>query len=128
MGLNTSGPKPLLSIRFGGMQTNGLCDIFFQTENNVIKQFNNNQSLHSLTLDPAVLVSPTKTLQDLVGSVIGFNAIFTNVPGSPIQFSLTMDIQQSGASIITPIFMDDSSSGIIKSVQSYLVNGSVTIS
>jgi hypothetical protein len=109
MSLNPSGPKPVVTIRIGGIQTTGSGDFYFQGQ--VVGSFNTNKALHTFNIDP------------LINSEIGWVVTFTSFPQSPIQFSFAIDVQQSGTSIITPINIDQNSPKVVKSTHSALFDG-----
>jgi hypothetical protein len=133
MAFDKNGSNPVVIIELSRIGSLGSGDLYFKDnmvdEFEVINSFDNSIALHKFEIDPMVVIgSSSKKVSDLDKSTIGWVVTFSNFPQLSIDFFFSLDIQQSGNSIITPIRIDKNSPGIVKSTHSVLFDGMVVIS
>jgi hypothetical protein len=101
MSLNPTGSKPIISTKFGGIES-GTCTLFIRKF--PIKQWlkiktitNNPFPSDNIVIDPSIYLGNGSSVSDLVGAEIRYNVLFLDVDGDDqINCSFDLEITQDG--------------------------------
>lgn len=104
MSLNPTGSKPIISTKFGGIES-GTCTLFIRKS--PIKQWlkiktitNNPFPSDHIVIDPSIHLGSGSSISDLIGAEIRYNVLFLDVDGDDqINCSFDLEITQDGTII-----------------------------
>lgn len=109
MGLNPTGPAPIVIVDFGDINVTGQYFLSFQSEplntpGVLLGEFNTEIPQNQLTLDPKKLLDPpSNNIENLIDCYIGWSVfLYTFVDVEPT-FKFSLKVQQSSKDIITPV-------------------------
>lgn len=104
MSLNPAGSKPIISARFGGIES-GTCTLFIRKPPAKqwlkIKTITNNPIAPiPIEIDPSIYLGSGSSISDLIGAEIRYNVLFLDVDGDEqINCSFDLEITQDGTVI-----------------------------
>jgi hypothetical protein len=119
MSLIKTGPAPIIIVKFGNTNVIGQCYLSFQAEPLdspaiPLGEFNTNTAINQLTLNPQDLLSPpANNIKDLIGCYVGWSVFFYSLVGVQPSFKFSLNIQQSGSNLITPIVVTETSDDVV---------------
>jgi hypothetical protein len=119
MSLNTTGPAPIVIVKFGGQSTTGQCYLSFQAEPldsaaQSIGEFSTDIANNQLVLKPQDLLDPpNNSVADLIGCYVGWSVFFYSFVGVDPSFEFSLKLQQSGNDLITPVVITQDSTEVV---------------
>jgi hypothetical protein len=119
MPLNPAGNDPIIEVIFNSSDYMS-CTLFLKNKTpgssfqQIFTPFNNKTAnTHLFTLDPTKAPTSGNDLNDLIGCEIGWVVSVVDFGSPGITFSFSLDIKQSGVSILTtPIVTNEGSSNV----------------